>query len=218
MITDIEYTDYVRVRYLHQQDYTLTWQAMKSFTDQRSAITPDEIWLVEHPPIFTQGQNGKAENILKVSNIPVIKSDRGGQITYHGPGQLVVYTLIDVKRKKWNIRQLVSCLEKTVIEWLAAHEISAEARCDAPGIYVAEKKICSLGLRIRRGCSYHGLALNLEMDLEPFSYINPCGFPALAMTQVAALTNAPSMAEAGKQLIEYLSRNLGYNSYLITPE
>jgi lipoyl(octanoyl) transferase len=194
------------------QDYTSCWQAMKKFTDQRTPATADEIWVVEHAAVFTQGQNGKPEHVLNAGEIPVIKTDRGGQVTYHGPGQVMLYTLVDVKRKKLNVRQLVSCLEKSVLEFLAANNISAVAKCDAPGIYVENKKLASIGLRIRRGCAYHGLAVNIAMDLTPFSRINPCGFPTLEMTQLTDLAPTQTMEAAKVQLIEYLVTNLGYTS------
>jgi lipoyl(octanoyl) transferase len=211
-------TTHVIVRHLPELEYTQAWRAMKNFTNSRDDTTADEIWLLQHAPVYTQGQNGKAENILKPCSIPIVKSDRGGQVTYHAPGQLIVYTLIDVKRKKWNIRQLVSLLEESVLQWLASRAIPARARCDAPGVYVQEKKICSVGLRIRRGCSYHGLALNVEMDLQPFLNINPCGFAALEMTQVAALAGPQNIQTVAEELLEYLLTNLGYNSRLITSE
>jgi lipoyl(octanoyl) transferase len=209
---------HVTIRYLSLQDYHRCWQAMKKFTDTRTAETGDEIWLLEHPAVFTQGQNGKPEHLLGATSIPVIPTDRGGQITYHGPGQLIVYTLIDVKRRKWNIRELVSRLEQTVIDFLGAHGVSAMAQCKAPGVYVADKKICSLGLRIRRGCAYHGLALNVDMDLTPFDLINPCGYAELEMTQVKTLLPVLTMAAVREEFVEYLRQNLGYNTPLITLE
>jgi len=199
------------IRWLGEQDYMSCWQAMKTFTDTRGTTTPDEIWLLEHKPVFTQGQNDKAEHVLNAGNIPVVQTDRGGQVTYHGPGQLMVYTLIDLRRLKLNIRELVSLLEKSVIDLLAAHNITAYAKREAPGVYVENQKICSIGLRIRRGCAYHGIAFNINMDLEPFSRINPCGFTGLKMVQLAELGGPDSTQEAGKQLIEYLIKNLGYN-------
>jgi lipoyl(octanoyl) transferase len=204
----------VIVRSLGLQDYPSCWQAMKAFTDQRHEETLDELWIVEHPPVFTQGQNGKPEHILNAGEIPVIQADRGGQVTYHGPGQLMLYTLIDVRRLKFNVRQLVSALENAVISLLAAHEIKANAKCDAPGVYVDDQKICSVGLRIRRGCSYHGLALNVDMDLEPFSRINPCGYAALKMTQLVDLAGPQKTADIAAQLVEYLIAILGYTSRL----
>ncbi|WP_230467999.1 lipoyl(octanoyl) transferase LipB [Biostraticola tofi] len=158
---------------------------MHDFTDRRDARTPDELWLVEHPQVFTQGQAGKAEHLLMPGDIPVIQSDRGGQVTFHGPGQQILYVLIDLKRRKVGVRQLVTVLEQTVVDTLAQLDINAYARADAPGVYVDQKKICSLGLRIRHGCSFHGLALNVAMDLSPFLRINPCGYAGLEMTQVS---------------------------------
>jgi lipoyl(octanoyl) transferase len=194
-------------------DYLSCWQAMKNFTDQRTADTIDEIWALEHPPIFTQGQNGKPEHVLNPGQIPVIKTDRGGQITYHGPGQLMLYTLVDVKRKQLNVRELVTVLEQSVIQLLADQNITAEAKCSAPGVYVNDQKICSVGLRIRRGCAYHGLALNVAMDLEPFSRINPCGFATLTMTQLQTLQPSANLNATRNKLIEYLTTNLRYTTH-----
>jgi lipoyl(octanoyl) transferase len=157
---------------------------MHEFTDTRADTTQDEIWLVEHPPVFTQGQAGKAEHVLAPGDIPVVQSDRGGQVTYHGPGQQVMYVLINLKRRKLGVRELVTLLEQTVVNTLAEVGIEAYPRADAPGVYVQGKKICSLGLRIRKGCSFHGLALNINMDLTPFLRINPCGYAGMEMTQV----------------------------------
>lgn len=199
-----------KIRWLGLQDYRSCWQAMRQFTDSRDAITPDEVWLVEHHPVFTQGQNGKTEHLLDPAPIPVVQTDRGGQITYHGPGQLMIYTLIDLKRKKLNVRELVTQLEQTVIQFLAALDIQAYAKPKAPGIYIGDKKICSIGLRVRHGCAYHGLAFNVKMDLQPFTKINPCGFPGLKMTQLSELSAQNNILETGRQLIKYLSTNLGY--------
>jgi len=157
---------------------------MHDFTDMRDETTPDEIWLVEHLPVFTQGQAGKAEHLLMTGDIPVIQSDRGGQVTYHGPGQQVMYVLLNLKRRKLGVRELVTLLEQTVVNTLAEYGIDAHPRADAPGVYVGKMKICSLGLRIRKGCSFHGLALNINMDLTPFQRINPCGYAGMEMTQV----------------------------------
>jgi len=157
---------------------------MHDFTDMRDDTTPDEIWLVEHLPVFTQGQAGKAEHLLMTGDIPVIQSDRGGQVTYHGPGQQVMYVLLNLKRRKLGVRELVTLLEQTVVNTLAEYGIDAHPRADAPGVYVGEMKICSLGLRIRKGCSFHGLALNINMDLTPFQRINPCGYAGMEMTQM----------------------------------
>ena len=178
------YQDKILVRHLGLQPYEPVSQAMHDFTDMRDDTTPDEIWLVEHLPVFTQGQAGKAEHLLMTGDIPVIQSDRGGQVTYHGPGQQVMYVLLNLKRRKLGVRDLVTLLEQTVVNTLAEYGIDAHPRADAPGVYVGEMKICSLGLRIRRGCSFHGLALNINMDLTPFQRINPCGYAGMEMTQM----------------------------------
>lgn len=184
---------------------------MREFTDQRQADTIDELWLLQHPPVFTQGQAGKAEHLLNPHDIPVIQSDRGGQITYHGPGQLMLYALCDLRRLHLSPRQLVSRLEKTVIDLLAAQGCAAEARTAAPGIYMQGRKLASIGLRVRKGCSYHGLALNVAMDLKPFSYINPCGFEGLQMTQIQDHLPQLNYAEVLRQIIPYFVKNFGYN-------
>ena len=178
------YQDKILVRHLGLQPYEPVSQAMHDFTDSRDDTTPDEIWLVEHLPVFTQGQAGKAEHLLMTGDIPVIQSDRGGQVTYHGPGQQVMYVLLNLKRRKLGVRELVTLLEQTVVNTLAEYGIDAHPRADAPGVYVGEMKICSLGLRIRKGCSFHGLALNINMDLTPFQCINPCGYAGMEMTQM----------------------------------
>ena len=202
--------DQVIIRSQGLQAYEKIWTEMRDFTNARTEETPDEIWLLEHPPTFTQGQNGKAEHLLNPGNIPVIQVDRGGQITYHGPGQLVVYPLIDLKRKKFNVRQIVTILEKSIIETLADYQIAASAKCSAPGVYVFEKKIASLGLRIRRGASFHGLALNVKMDLTPFLRINPCGFTGLEMTQMADFVPDINIKQVEKFLLGHLIKNCGY--------
>ncbi|HFS7572752.1 TPA: lipoyl(octanoyl) transferase LipB [Enterobacter hormaechei] len=178
------YQDKILVRHLGLQPYEPVSQTMHEFTDMRDDTTPDEIWLVEHLPVFTQGQAGKAEHLLMTGDIPVIQSDRGGQVTYHGPGQQVMYVLLNLKRRKLGVRELVTLLEQTVVNTLAEYGIDAHPRADAPGVYVGEMKICSLGLRIRKGCSFHGLALNINMDLTPFQRINPCGYAGMEMTQM----------------------------------
>lgn len=184
---------------------------MTDFTNQRTAETPDQLWLVEHPPVFTQGQAGKAEHLLFPGEIPVVQTDRGGQVTYHGPGQLVAYPLLDLKRIKIGVRDLVTQIEQTIIATLAHYQISSAAKPDAPGVYVEGKKIASLGLRVRRGCSFHGLALNVDMDLSPFLQINPCGYEGLAMTQIKDLIpNPPSMDHVQQQLAREFARKLGY--------
>jgi lipoyl(octanoyl) transferase len=182
--------------------------AMHQFTDRRGADTPDELWLVEHPPVFTQGQAGKAEHLLMPGDIPVVQSDRGGQVTYHGPGQQVMYVLIDLKRRKLGVRQLVTAMEQTVVDTLAHYDVEASARPDAPGVYVAGKKICSLGLRIRQGCSFHGLALNVAMDLSPFLRINPCGYAGLEMTQLSAFRAGVTPDEVQPLLVEKFLQQL----------
>lgn len=184
---------------------------MTDFTNQRTLETQDQLWLVEHPPVFTQGQAGKAEHLLSPGEIPVVQTDRGGQVTYHGPGQLVAYPLLDLKRLKIGVRDLVTQIEQTIIATLAHYQISSAAKPDAPGVYVDGKKIASLGLRVRRGCSFHGLALNVDMDLSPFLQINPCGYEGLAMTQIKDLIpNPPTLNQVQQQLVREFARKLGY--------
>jgi lipoyl(octanoyl) transferase len=175
------------LRVLGRLEYQPTWSAMQEFTANRHADTRDEIWLLEHPPVFTQGMAGKPEHVLAAGDIPVVNIDRGGQVTYHGPGQLVAYPLLDLRRLKLGVRDLVVNLENVIIATLAQWDIRAIGKRDAPGVYVDGKKVASIGLRIKRGCSYHGLALNVSMDLSPFKRINPCGFQGLEVTQVSAL-------------------------------
>ena len=181
---------------------------MKDFTDARDDAVADELWLVEHFPVFTQGQAGKEEHLLMPGNIPVVKSDRGGQITYHGPGQQVIYFLINLRRRKMGIRQLVTLIENGIIAALADYGINATAKPEAPGVYVDDKKIASLGLRVRKGCSFHGLALNVNMNLEPFLRINPCGYAGLEMVQTADINGPKTVDEAGQSLIKHLSQLL----------
>ncbi|EJG1724962.1 lipoyl(octanoyl) transferase LipB [Vibrio parahaemolyticus] len=198
------------VKLLGRQDYEPVWKAMHEFTDQRTEETPDEVWLVEHNPVFTQGQAGKAEHLINTGDIPVVQSDRGGQVTYHGPGQLVAYFLINLRRKKLGVRDLVTTIENLVINTLKAYNIDSAARPDAPGVYVDGKKICSLGLRIRKGCSFHGLALNVNMDLTPFLRINPCGYAGMEMVQVSQFNGPSDVETVEKQLIEELVTLLDY--------
>ncbi len=195
--------DTILIRRLGLQPYEAVSQAMHDFTDTRDENTPDEIWLVEHLPVFTQGQAGKAEHVLVPGDIPVIQSDRGGQVTYHGPGQQVMYVLLNLKRRKLGVRELVTLLEQTVVNTLAQFAIDAHPRADAPGVYVGEKKICSLGLRIRKGCSFHGLALNIAMDLSPFLRINPCGYAGMEMAQVSEWVNDASPDSISPVLVEH---------------
>ncbi|EKO3911757.1 MULTISPECIES: lipoyl(octanoyl) transferase LipB [Vibrio] len=206
------------IRRLGRQDYLPVWQAMHQFTDQRDEQTADEIWLVEHHPVFTQGQAGKAEHLLNPGNIPVVQSDRGGQVTYHGPGQLVAYVLINLRRKKLGVRELVTGIEQLVIDTLKTYHINSAARPDAPGVYVDGKKICSLGLRIRKGCSFHGLALNVNMDLSPFLRINPCGYQGMEMVQVCDLGGPDNLAEIEQQMIQELVRLFGYQQVEFSTE
>lgn len=191
------------------REYLPTLEAMRGFTDLRGPDTPDELWLLEHPPVFTLGQAGREEHLLEPGSIPVLKVDRGGQVTYHGPGQLVVYVLLDLRRAGLGVKRLVGLLEQAVIDLLATLEVTAERRADAPGVYVAGAKVASLGLRIRNGCSYHGLALNVSLDLAPFGRINPCGYPGLAVTRLSDLVPGVSMPEIEAGLVQLLAASLG---------
>ncbi|MDF0752266.1 lipoyl(octanoyl) transferase LipB [Marinobacter sp. 71-i] len=200
--------DELIVRTLGEEPYLETWEAMKSFTASRDASTPDELWLLEHPRVYTQGQAGKAEHILAPGDIPVIQVDRGGQVTYHGPGQLVVYLMIDLTRHRLGIRSLVDVIEQAIVRTLAGLGVSAAPRPDAPGVYVEEAKIASLGLRVRRGCSFHGLALNVAMDMEPFRRINPCGYAGMAMCQVSDFVPGATVADLASTLSDELIAGL----------
>jgi lipoyl(octanoyl) transferase len=198
----------LQVKKLGQVEYEPTWRAMLDFTITRTADTPDEIWIVEHPPVFTLGQAGKPEHLLVDVGIPVVKIDRGGQITYHGPGQVVIYLLLDLSRLKIKVRELVTAIEQAVIDFLAAHGVTADRLAGAPGVYVGDAKIAALGLKIKNGCSYHGLSLNVDMDISPFTAINPCGYAGLKVVQTKDF-NIPLTAEqAGEQLTQYLLRQL----------
>ena len=199
-------------RRLGLQDYEPVWRDMQSFTDTRGPDTADELWLVEHPPVFTLGLAGKPEHLLDPGDIPVIHTDRGGQVTYHGPGQVVAYVLLDMRRAGLGVRRLVSALEDAVTALLAGYDIHGEARPDAPGVYVDGRKIAALGLRVRRGACYHGVALNVDMDLAPFSRINPCGYPGLAVTQLAELGGPTDLVRIGGELLAHLRRQLGYTT------
>ena len=183
-------------------------QKMREFTDARNENTPDELWIVEHTPVYTLGQAGKPEHILNPKNIPVIQTDRGGQVTYHGPGQLVVYLLIDIRRKKMGVRSLVTAIENSIIDLLKKYNITAQAKCDAPGVYVGDDKICSIGLRIRKGCSYHGLAFNINMDISPFLGINPCGYTGLKMVQLKDFGVEKTPFEIAPELVACLNNHL----------
>jgi lipoyl(octanoyl) transferase len=202
------------VRRLGVQDYEAIWQQMSAFTDTRTEDTPDELWVLQHRPVFTQGQAGKTEHLLNPGDIPIVQSDRGGQVTYHGPGQLLVYPLIDLRRKKMAVRAMVTLLEATVVALLKQHHYEAYAKADAPGVYVLkdgeECKIASLGLRVRRGCCFHGLSINVDMDLSPFTRINPCGYSGLKMTQLAdlPLKSAITYSNIETEVITLISEQL----------
>ncbi|HQU79226.1 MAG TPA: lipoyl(octanoyl) transferase LipB [Azonexus sp.] len=196
------------VKRLGRVDYEPTFQAMQDFTAGRTAETPDELWIVEHPPVYTLGQAGKPEHILEDVGIPVVRIDRGGQVTYHGPGQVVIYLLLDLQRLKIKVRELVTAIEQAVIDFLAAQGVAAERREGAPGVYVGEAKIAALGLKIKNGCSYHGLSLNVDMDLYPFTAINPCGYAGLKVTQTRDLGVPLTAHEAGEQLSQHLLQQL----------
>lgn len=195
-------------RFLGLQDYQAIWQSMQHFTESRTEETPDEIWIVEHYPVYTLGLNGKREHLLNPGSIPVVHCDRGGQVTYHGPGQLVTYPLLNMKRSKLGVRQLVTLLEQAMITTLALYRISAYSRADAPGVYVDGKKIGSIGIRIRKNCSYHGLSLNNQLDLSPFKGINPCGYSNLEVTRLADLGVNLSNEELALPLIEAITQAL----------
>ncbi|TXT25112.1 MAG: lipoyl(octanoyl) transferase [Gallionellaceae bacterium] len=191
-------------RFLGLVEYQPTWRAMKDFTAARATGTQDEIWMVQHPPVYTLGQAGKPEHLLCPGEIPVVRTDRGGQITYHGPGQVVAYLLLDLRRRKINVRQLVRLMEQAVINLLAQHGVAAQSREGAPGVYVGEEKIAALGLKIRNGCCYHGLALNVDMDLTPFARIHPCGYAGLRVTQVSDVGISVSLAALERRLAQNL--------------
>lgn len=198
-------------RKLGLANYEPTLQAMKEFTDSRGDETPDELWLLQHPRVFTQGQAGKAEHVLAPGDIPVIQVDRGGQVTYHGPGQWVLYLMVNLRRHELGVRALVTLIENSLVELLLDYGLTAAAKPDAPGVYVGEDKIAALGLRVRKGCSYHGLALNVDMDLEPFGRINPCGYAGLQVTSMAQCLPGKTldMDEVGRGLLAIVARRLG---------
>ncbi len=196
------------VKWLGREDYLPVWQRMKHFTDARDASTGDEIWVVEHPPVFTQGQAGKPEHILAPGDIPVVQTDRGGQVTYHGPGQVVIYLLLDIRRRSLGVRALVSLIEDAVIRYLRSLGIDASARADAPGVYVGQAKIAALGLRIRKGRSYHGLSFNVNPDLEPFTRVNPCGYEGMEVTSLQRLGCDVPYEEAAAYLLDEILAGL----------
>lgn len=204
------------VKMLHGlQPYEKVWRAMQEFTDQRNEQTEDEIWVLQHEPVFTQGQAGKEEHILSPGDIPVVPVDRGGQVTYHGPGQLVIYLMIDIKRLGIGARDLVSLIEKAIVKMLALYEIEAAPKTDAPGVYVGDDKIASLGLRIRQGCSFHGLSLNVDMDLEPFGRINPCGYKDLKMIQLCDLYDDVAVERAAGCLVNEIQKAFAYDDIVM---
>ena len=198
----------IRVRHLGEVDYLDAWQKMQAYTDTRTPDSDDEIWLLSHPSVYTLGKNAKPEHILDAGEIPVINSDRGGQVTYHGPGQLVAYILFDIARAKIGVRQLVTIIEQSIIDLLADYGVTANARADAPGVYVNDAKIAALGLRVRKGRSFHGLSLNIDMDLEPFSRINPCGYQDLQVTQMSEQISAKNFTDVSERLLMKLIAGL----------
>jgi len=207
----------LQIRQLGQQDYERTWASMKDFCLSRTKETDDEVWFVEHPAVFTQGVSGKPEHILTNSNIPIVQTDRGGQVTYHGPGQLVMYVLFDLRRLNIGIRALVDTLENITIDGLKQYGLKANARKDAPGVYLDEKKIASLGLRVKKGCSYHGLSININMDLTPFSYINPCGYQGLEITQLSEHGVKCHLSDFAAVLLHELKAQLHYTQLILGP-
>ena len=204
----------MKTRFLGREEYVPCWEAMQRFTNERTETTPDEIWFCEHPPVFTLGLNAAREHLLAPGNIPVVQIDRGGQVTYHGPGILMVYPLIDIRRANIGVRKLVTALEQSVVQLVGEYGIKAAAKPEAPGVYVDGAKLASVGLRIRRGASFHGMALNIDADLEPFSRINPCGFQGLEMTDLKRVGIELSLEETADQLLPYFLQHLGLSGEL----
>jgi lipoyl(octanoyl) transferase len=202
----------IQVKDLGNQQYLDTYQAMRDFSEQRDADTEDQIWLLEHPPVYTLGLSGKTEHLLNTADIPVIKTDRGGQVTYHGPGQLIAYLLIDLNRRSYAIKKFVYLMEASLIDYLQTFGIQAERKSGAPGVYVDGEKIAALGIRVRKGCTYHGLALNIDMDLSPFQGINPCGYEGLNCTQLINFKKDITVSEVKKNLPNYLLKHLNQSS------
>ncbi len=198
------------VRYMGKQDYNAVFEKMRDFTQQRTPASVDEMWCLQHPAVFTLGANADQQHILSQTNIPIVQSDRGGQVTYHAPGQVIIYLLVDLKRKSIGVKRLVQLIEKSVVGLLSDYNIISQARADAHGVYVNEAKIASLGLRVHSGCSYHGVALNVDMDMKPFSLINPCGFPGLAVTQLKDHSITESVESVSEKLALKLCEHLNY--------
>ena len=207
-------TDIV-IRQLGLQAYEPVYQRMQQFNAARTAHTTDELWLLQHPPVFTMGLNAKPEHVLNAANVPVVHIDRGGQVTYHGPGQLIAYLLVDLKRNNLGVRQMVTSMEQAVIALLSTHAIDSTARSDAPGVYVEGSKVAALGLRIKRHSSYHGLSLNIDMDLRPFEQINPCGYEGLQVTQLRDLGVTDTVDSIEQQLMTHLLQEFGYTSHTL---
>lgn len=203
-------SDTLIVKDLGLQDYLPIWQAMQSFTEQRNSATRDELWVVEHYPVFTLGRNAKKEHVLQAIDIPMINIDRGGQVTYHGPGQLIVYLMLNIKRRTLGVRKLISLIEQSIIDTLRDYQLHAYAKKEAPGVYINEAKIAALGLRIKKGCTFHGLSLNVAMDLSPFKSINPCGYQNLEIVQLADYVEEISLSQVQQKLISHLVKNIGY--------
>jgi len=199
------------VRTLGLQSYLPVWQTMQQFTEQRTSNTIDELWLLEHEPVFTMGRNGQKEHLLNPGNIPVIPIDRGGQVTYHGPGQLLIYLLIDLKRRGLGVRQFITIIEQSIINTLSDYQLNAYAKKEAPGVYISNAKIAALGLRIKKGCSFHGLSLNFAMDLQPFKQINPCGYKDLEVIQFSDYIKDISLVQVQNKLVYHLANKLGYS-------
>ena len=199
----------MKTSFLGREDYVPLWHAMQAFTDERDESTPDEIWFCEHPPVFTMGLNAAEEHLLAPGDIPIVRIDRGGQVTFHGPGQLMVYPLIDIRRANIGVRTLVTALEQSVVDLVAEFGVEAAAKPEAPGVYVNDDKLASVGLRIRRGCSFHGMALNVDADLEPFSRINPCGYKGLAMTDLKTLGIELDLEQTSDRLLPHFLRHMG---------
>jgi len=203
------------IRQLGMQPYQTVWEDMKRFTVERTPDTPDELWILEHPAVYTQGQAGKAEHILNSQNIPIVQTDRGGQVTYHGPGQLIAYVLMNLTRRQLGIRTMVCHLERVLINVLKTYDIQAQRQSGAPGVYVGERKIASIGLRVKQGCTYHGIALNVDLDLNPFRGINPCGYAKLEMTQIKDYNQMVTMSNVNQRFIEHFIQvfNQGYECH-----